>query len=479
MASIHLGRLRGPSGFVRTVAIKRLHPQYARDPLFVSMFMDEAHLVARVRHPNVVPIVDVVAEKDELFLVMEYVHGESLARLVHQDPYRGTPVPPAMAAAIFSDVLHGLHAAHEAKSPDGQALSMVHRDVTPHNVLVGVDGSARIADFGIAKTTRRDQSTSSGLLKGKLCYVAPEQIHGRRVGRATDVYAAAVSLWEALTGRVLFSAEHEARVMEKILTGATRPPSAFVPDIPPELDEVVMRGLEMRPQKRFQTAHEMAVALERMARPSSSDVGAWVLARAESAVATRVALIESLERMPPLESIALSEPILPPGSVPDVNRVSFPAPSERIDPSRARRRRRRLVAVGVLTSFCALSGGALLAHAHYRFAPAPVDVGSPSTDLSAQQALAPDELAPFAPLSEGLLSAQAAPNAPVPALGNSHGEPDLPKSARNRGPQGAPSDRKSVGSSAKPKPDDKLDDACKPPYTRDETGRKIYKRECL
>ena len=275
MASIHLGRLRGPAGFARTVAIKRLHPQYARDEQFVAMFMDEARLVARIQHPNVVPILDVVAEGDELFLVMEYVHGESLAGLVFRGGESGIPAPPAVAAAIFVDVLHGLHAAHEAKTADGTPLEMVHRDVTPHNVLVGVDGAARIADFGIAMATQRTQKTQEGQLKGKLCYVAPEQLQGREVGRPTDVYAAAVSLWEALTGRVLFGANHEGRIVEKILVGASRPPSTMAPMVTNALDEVVMRGLDMKPQRRFQTARDMALALERsIALPPASEVSA-------------------------------------------------------------------------------------------------------------------------------------------------------------------------------------------------------------
>src|SRR5262245_51026591 len=155
MATVHLGRLLGPVGFSRTVAIKRLHAQYAQDPEFVSMFLDEARLAARIRHPNVVPTLDVVATSGELFLVMEYVPGESLSRLARAARDRMERMPPRIVSAIMSGVLHGLHAAHEAKSERGEPLGIVHRDVSPQNVLVGTDGVARVLDFGVAKAAGR------------------------------------------------------------------------------------------------------------------------------------------------------------------------------------------------------------------------------------------------------------------------------------------------------------------------------------
>ncbi|WP_394842445.1 serine/threonine protein kinase [Pendulispora brunnea] len=420
MASIHLGRLCGPSGFTRTVAVKRLHPHYARDPDFASMFLDEARLVARIRHPNVVPIVDVVAESDELFLVMEYVHGESLARLVHHGASQ--PVPPAIAAAIFVDVLHGLHAAHDAKTPEGEPLSIVHRDVTPHNVLVGVDGSARIADFGIAKATQRSRATDGSTLKGKLCYVAPEQLHGREVNRTTDVYSAAVSLWEALTGRLLFAAENEAHVYEKILTGAARPPSALAADVPLALDEIVMRGLAMKPHKRFASAQEMALELEKsIALPSAAELGAWVQSRAEQDLAKRMALIESLERGAPVSA-----------------RTVVPPPP----------RRGAKAAVVALVAFlgtAAAVGGALFAAAREERTKAPAALSPGAVSMAVE-----------APASEPAVE-------PVAALSSSAPSPPKP-----------PRVHKAVVATSKP-----TDDACKPPYMRDETGRKIYKRECL
>jgi serine/threonine protein kinase len=192
MATVHFGRLSGPAGFSRTVAIKRLHPQYAKDPEFVSMFLDEARLAARIRHPNVVTTLDVVTTGAEIFLVMEYVQGESLSRLLRAVRPMMTPADTRIVATIVSGVLHGLHAAHEARDEQGQPLRIVHRDVSPQNVLVGTDGVPRVLDFGVAKAAGRVQTTREGQLKGKLAYMAPEQVRGE-VTRVTDVYSASSS----------------------------------------------------------------------------------------------------------------------------------------------------------------------------------------------------------------------------------------------------------------------------------------------
>ena len=167
MARVHLGRLLGPAGFGRTVAIKRLHAQFAENPDFVTMFLDEARLASRVRHPNVVPTLDVVAAEGELLLVMEYVHGEPLSRLLRTLSPRRERIPLRTTCAIVSSLLHGLHAAHEAKNEAGQDLGLVHRDVSPQNVLVGLDGVVRVADFGVAKAVVKAHTTREGELKGK------------------------------------------------------------------------------------------------------------------------------------------------------------------------------------------------------------------------------------------------------------------------------------------------------------------------
>jgi serine/threonine protein kinase len=277
MATLHIGRLLGPVGFSRTVAIKRLHPQFARDPEFVSMFLDEARLAARIQHQNVVPVIDVVALEGELFLVMDYVQGESLAKLLSLARKAGQAVPTSIAVSLVVGVLHGLHAAHEARTERGVPLNIVHRDISPQNILVGVDGVARVVDFGIAKAAGRLQTTRDGQLKGKLSYMAPEQIGNWPVDRRTDVYAASVVLWETLAGRRLFHAEEAAAVMGLVLRGEVEPLGGYNGDVSVALDEIIRRGLAANPEHRWRTARELALALEQAVVPATAaQVGEWL-----------------------------------------------------------------------------------------------------------------------------------------------------------------------------------------------------------
>jgi eukaryotic-like serine/threonine-protein kinase len=334
MAAIHVGRLRGPAGFSRTVAIKRLHAQFAKDPEFVKMFLDEAHLAARIQHPNVVSPIDVVATHGELFLVMDYVQGESLSRLALASRLTGTAIPPDITRAILSDVLHGLHAAHEAKSERGEKLGIVHRDVSPQNVLVGVDGVARVLDFGIAKAVGRATTTRDGQIKGKIAYMAPECFQLGDVNRQSDVYAAAVVLWEMLTGERLFKADTDPQTVARILADEVAPPSQLASGVSRELDAVVLRGLDRDPSKRFETAREMALAVEAVGRvATASQVGDWVDRTAHAELAARARLIAEIEQISdgdfPLHS---PEPSVTPAST-----LAREMPTSRMTPPNIRR----------------------------------------------------------------------------------------------------------------------------------------------
>ena len=305
MATVHFGRLLGPVGFSRTVAIKRLHAQYAADPEFVAMFLDEARLAARIRHPNVVPTLDVVAIEGELFLVMEYVAGESLAKLTRNQGRRPTV---RIISSVMAGTLHGLHAAHEATDERGQPLGIVHRDVSPQNILVGTDGIPKILDFGVAKAAGRTQHTREGQIKGKLSYMPPEQLRGGNVTRAADVYAAGIVLWEVITGQRLFGGDNEGVVITRILEGRVIPPSRVLgADMKTTLsdramrdlealDRVVMRALNMNPDERYATAQEMAVELERTVQPATAfEVSEWVQAVARDVLSTRAARVSEIE----------------------------------------------------------------------------------------------------------------------------------------------------------------------------------------
>jgi eukaryotic-like serine/threonine-protein kinase len=296
MATVHLGRLIGSAGFARTVAIKRLHPHLAKDPDFVAMFLEEARVAARVRHPNVVATLDVVYEENELFLVMEYVAGESLSRLVRRAREAGKRIPPAHVAAMVCSALEGLHAAHEATSERGTPLGLVHRDVSPQNIHVGVDGVTRVLDFGIAKATNRAVETKSDQIKGKVAYMSPEQLAKSRIDRRADVYSASVVLWEALTGKRLFRADDVPALVYSIIHDPIAPPSLIVSELSKEVDAIVMKGLERDASKRWSSAREMAVALERALAPTPArEIGEWVRATAGEALASRVELVHRIE----------------------------------------------------------------------------------------------------------------------------------------------------------------------------------------
>ena len=290
MATIHFARRRGAEGFARTVAIKRLHPRFVRDPDYATMFLDEARLAAKLHHPNVVSALDAIFHEGELFLVMDWVPGETVARLAAD-----APIPPPLAARIFIDLLTGLHAAHETQA-EGRPLGLVHRDVSPRNILVGADGHTRALDFGIAKANGNRHLTRDGALKGTVAYMAPEQLRSEPVTRLADVYAATVSLWEALTGTRLFTAQAESQLVLDVLAADVPPPSTRVPGIASALDAVVLQGLHRDRTRRFATARAMAQALERAVPPAPpSAVAAWVAERAHDALAERADRLADFE----------------------------------------------------------------------------------------------------------------------------------------------------------------------------------------
>lgn len=297
MATVHVGRLAGPAGFSRTVAIKRLHPHLCQDDAFVRMLLDEARLAGRIQHPNVVGMLDVVNDGDEVLLVMEYVAGESLLRLLRAEKARGSTIPLAVTSAVMVDTLRGLHAAHEAKAERGEPLQLIHRDVTPHNVMIRADGTAVVVDFGVAKAAGRLHTTEEGTIKGKLPYMAPEQVRGKELSRRVDIFAAGAVLWEMLVGERAVGGKTEAEVLERLLYAEIPPPSTVAKAaVPSALDAVVMRALSRDPADRFATAAEMAQAIEEACPPATaSRVAAWVEELAGPTLKTRAERLAILE----------------------------------------------------------------------------------------------------------------------------------------------------------------------------------------
>jgi hypothetical protein len=266
MATVYLARLSGAGGFQRFVAIKRLHPHLASDEEFVQMFLDEARLAARLHHPNVVPILEIGESPQGYYLVMEYVEGDTLARILARSAQAGRMLSPKVSLRICLDTIAGLHVAHELKDDDEQPLHIVHRDVSPQNILIGMDGSARITDFGVARATTRLSTTRTGQLKGKLAYMAPEQAKGSDVDRRADVFAMGIVVWECLTQKRLFKGEGEADTLNRVLYEPIPSCKQTNPEVGAPLEAVVMKALERDRDKRYANASDFGDALEKAAR---------------------------------------------------------------------------------------------------------------------------------------------------------------------------------------------------------------------
>jgi serine/threonine-protein kinase len=310
MATVHLGCLLGPAGFSKLVAIKCLHQQFALEPEFVSMFLDEARLASSIHHPNVVASLDVVAEQGELLVVMEYVHGESLAGLLRSSRQNGDRPSAAVVVRVLCDALEGLHAAHTA-SLAGKRLNIVHRDVSPQNIMVGADGNTRVLDFGIAQAALRSHVTSAGTIKGKIAYMSPEQVQSWPVDARTDVFAAGVVLWEALTGRRLFFAPESRDAVEMLLTMPIPAPSSLASHVSAELDAVVLKALTRDVDQRFASAYDFAEALRSVAGEGSRrDVAEWVGRVAREALEHRLELLQALEASAIHTQVAMELPVV-------------------------------------------------------------------------------------------------------------------------------------------------------------------------
>lgn len=289
MATIHIAHLVGDVGFSRIVAAKRMHPELAQDREFVAMFLDEARVASKVHHRNVVPVLDVVTMSDEVILVQDYVHGVPLSWLQKAVFDAGTRIPVAIAVSIASQILAGLHAAHETTDELGTPLQIVHRDVSPQNVMIATDGTARLLDFGVAKAAMAAHITRAGIFKGKIAYAAPEQIRGKAT-QQSDLYAAAVILWELLVGqRMNPSSQGQTQQIAKILRGALprvtdmlSEEKAWLGDEWSRLEEiqqVLDQGLATDPMERWATAMDMEVALTAAVTPApASEVATWVKA---------------------------------------------------------------------------------------------------------------------------------------------------------------------------------------------------------
>jgi serine/threonine-protein kinase len=286
MARVWAARQTGQRGFSKLVAIKTILPHLAHNPEFERMFLDEARIAAGVHHPNVTEIYELGEEGHVLYLAMEWVNGDSLVHMLRGIAGKATVAgDPRIAARIVADACAGLHAAHELTDDDGRLLNVVHRDVSPHNILVSLEGTVKVTDFGVAKAYGQShQATTAGQIKGKVAYMAPEQIGGMPFDRRSDIFGMGCVLYEASTGVQAFRGGNDPQVMQAVLKGVYEPPAKLVKGYPAELTSIIERALAPEPRQRFATAERMRVALEEWLAKSgqvvtATQVGSFVRQR--------------------------------------------------------------------------------------------------------------------------------------------------------------------------------------------------------
>jgi serine/threonine protein kinase len=277
MAEIFLARAATAAGVERFVVLKRVLRERARDFQFLRMFLDEARLAAQLQHPNIAQVYDVGKLGDSYFFTMEYVHGVTVRELILK--LADKPMPIACVLGIAQGTASGLHHAHERIGVDGKPLNIVHRDVSPSNLLVGFEGHVKVVDFGVAKAASREHQTESGTVRGKIGYLSPEQASGQDVDRRCDVFSLGVVMWEMLTGKRLFKRGSDFASMAAIIDDPTPAPSTLRPDIPPSLDALVLRALAKKREDRFQTAQELVDAIEVVAAATATTISTASLAR--------------------------------------------------------------------------------------------------------------------------------------------------------------------------------------------------------
>ncbi len=459
MAQVYLGRLLGPMGFGRTVALKRLFATVDGVAQNMAGLLDEARFAARVRHGNVVPTLDIIEHEGEIILVMEYVHGESLAKLISASRRRTQRIPPNIVAAIAIDALHGLHAAHEATAEDGVALGLIHRDVSPQNIMVSTQGVTQLLDFGIAQASANPALVKDRLIKGKIAYMAPEQVRDQALDRRTDVWAMGVVLWQMLTGRSLFAADDNGQLVGRVLEQMI-PSPGDVTGVQSPLDEVVLWALQRDKSQRPETALNMALSIEQAVAPATARVVAqWVDSLAAEALRHRSEQVSRTEsfQFDPLFTVSKIRSLGPHATPP---RPSRPPPLPRAPKDMVESgvfqavadeeppfRRRWLMASAAMLFLVGLT--ALLWNFMVATEPPPAEVRVP--EPATPQTPAPQETP---------LDAQAVPQPPEPpAAEEADLKPsvDLEPQADEAGPPVAKSRPKATGQKKKKN--------CNPPFT--------------
>jgi eukaryotic-like serine/threonine-protein kinase len=313
MGEVFLARVAGPGGFIKPVALKRIHPHLVSDTEFISMLHDEARLAASVQHPNIVRTLDVGCEGDTHYVVLDFVCGDQIGKIHRELLRRGLHVPPWVAAWAGAQIAGALHAVHEARSLDGQPLEIVHRDVSPGNIMLADSGHALLFDFGVAKAKHRIAHTTHGEIKGKLCFMAPEIFDGVPADRTGDVFALGVVLYELLTDRSPFNRPSDLDTIAALRSAEVPPPSTFAAGIDAELDVVVMRAMARDRAARYGTASQLEAALRQWATRAGAphDAGAtctWLVQMLPDRIAARRELLTRVGSGAPMRPTPSASP---------------------------------------------------------------------------------------------------------------------------------------------------------------------------
>jgi serine/threonine protein kinase len=282
MAEIYLARAIGIQGFEKHVVLKKILPELARNEQFIKMFLDEARLAAKLQHQNIGQVYDIGQIDDRYFFTMEYLHGEDVRNIVNKAAVRPEKFPLGHALTIVAGAAAGLHYAHEKRAPDGKPLRIVHRDVSPSNLVVTYDGGVKLVDFGIARAATRTTQTRTGTLKGKIAYMSPEQCLAEDIDRRSDIFSLGIILYEITTMRRLFrrmEADGDYVVMDRIVRGDIPPPSRIAPNYPRQLEAIVLRCLQRKAADRYETAQDMLVDLEQFAAQQGTPLSTAALSR--------------------------------------------------------------------------------------------------------------------------------------------------------------------------------------------------------
>ncbi|MBU8896192.1 serine/threonine protein kinase [Corallococcus sp. M34] len=262
MGAVYLARQKGPVGFQKLLVVKRLLPHLSEDDEFLDMFLDEARIAALLNHPNIAQIYELGDVDGQYYIAMEYVQGEALGTLMTRASHRQGGMPLGLKCRVIAEAAAGLDAAHNARSPSGRKLALIHRDVSPQNVLVGFNGGVKLIDFGVAKASGKLSQTVVGTIKGKHAYMSPEQARGEPLDCRSDVFGLGTVFYELLTGMRLFKRADEMSTLKAVVSAKIQPPSELLPDIPKSLDAIVFKALARKRDERYATAGALQLALE-------------------------------------------------------------------------------------------------------------------------------------------------------------------------------------------------------------------------